>query len=130
MRNRVVPWVPAAVWAAVLFLASAQEAIGIDLSGGQDKIAHFGAYLVLGLLLTHATSRSGMPVLLAIGLGFFYGVTDEMHQSRVPGRSAELADWIADAAGTLVGVLIYLWVSRLRAPAEPSPTARPEPRST
>src|SRR5690606_26555225 len=51
LMYRVVPWIPAAVWAAVLFLASSQVTLGVTLSGGQDKIAHFAAYLVLGFLL-------------------------------------------------------------------------------
>ena len=111
---RVVPWIPAAVWAAVLFFASSQETLPVSLAGNQDKIAHFCAYLVLGFLLTRATAQLRLPVWLAVAAGFFYGFLDELHQSMVPGRSAGFDDWIADALGTLVGALLYLgiWIYR------------------
>ena len=51
MKFRLVPWVPAAIWAAVLFFASSQSELRVDLVDGRDKIAHFFAYLVLGVLL-------------------------------------------------------------------------------
>lgn len=114
MRRRLVPWLPAATWAAVLFLVSSRATLGVDLGGGQDKIAHFFAYLVLGLLLTRATTQLSLPLFLAIGAGFFYGFLDELHQSMVPGRSAEFADWLADALGTIVGALLYLAFRRFR----------------
>ncbi|HUE97152.1 MAG TPA: VanZ family protein [Longimicrobiaceae bacterium] len=119
--HRVVPWIPAAVWAAVLFVASSQATLGVNLSGGRDKLAHFGAYLILGFLLTRATAQLRLPVFLAIGAGILYGFLDELHQSTVPGRSAEVADWVADALGTIVGAILYLVVWRLRAGSEPTP---------
>ena len=118
--SRVVPWVPAAGWAAVLFLGSSRATLGVQLSGNQDKIAHFCAYLVLGLLLTRATAMLSIPAGVAVLVGWLYGVTDELHQSFVPGRSAELGDWVADALGVVVGVLLFLAFWRIRAGADVS----------
>ena len=45
-------------------------------------------------------------VLLAVG----YGVTDEWHQSFVPGRTPELRDLLADAVGSTFGAgVVWLW---------------------
>ena len=36
-----------------------------------------------------------------------FGVSDEVHQSFTPGRSMEIADWVADTLGATVAVLAY-----------------------
>ena len=38
-----------------------------------------------------------------------YGISDEYHQSFVPGREAGVADAIADTIGGFLGVWIYLF---------------------
>lgn len=113
MRRRWLAWAPAAAWAAVLFYLSSRPSLGVDLSGGLDKVAHFGAYLVLGVLLARAASVVRLSIFVAILIGALYGAIDEFHQSFVPGRTAEFADWLADAAGTIAGVVLYrLWWRR------------------
>ncbi|MDX1494945.1 MAG: VanZ family protein [Longimicrobiales bacterium] len=70
-----------------------------------DKVAHAGAYGVLGGTLAWGHRRSGG----AIGHGWLlvagalYGVTDEIHQVYVPGRSPDPADLAADVVGLLLG---------------------------
>jgi VanZ family protein len=124
--GRLLAWVPAATWAAFLFFLSSRDTLPVDLSGGLDKVAHFAAYLVLGFLLAFGASRTGLSLALAVFLGFAYGVFDELHQSTVPGRHADAGDWIADAAGTLAGVLLFVLFPRiwkgspLRARSEPA----------
>ncbi len=68
---------------------------------------------MLGALLYLATGRAYLAVLLAS----LYGVSDEVHQAYVPGRSADLFDWVADTVGAGVGVgvtvlVVRLWVRR------------------
>lgn len=103
----MVAWGPAAIWAAFLFLLSSNSTLPVDLSSGLDKVAHFGAYLVLGFLVALGADRLDLPLALAIVLGAGYGVLDEFHQSMVPGRTATVGDWLADLAGVAVGVLLY-----------------------
>ena len=114
MTRWLVSWGPAAVWAAVLFAVSSRPTLPVDLSSGLDKVAHFGAYLILGFLSAHATGRLGISFVLAVALGWGYGIIDELHQSAVPGRDASVADWLADAAGTVSGVTLYLLLLRAR----------------
>jgi VanZ family protein len=108
-------WAPAAIWAAALYLLSSRSSVPVPRIAGIDKVAHFTAYLILGYLSAHATKRLGAPVLLAIGVGWIYGVLDEFHQSFVPRRDPSFGDWIADAAGVLVGVCLCLLLHRARA---------------
>jgi VanZ family protein len=42
-------------------------------------------------------------LLLALSLASLYGATDEFHQSFVPGRSADVLDWLADTLGAALG---------------------------
>jgi VanZ family protein len=120
--KRLLPWLPAAGWAGLIFFLSSLSTIPLAPPVPHlDKAGHFAVYLVLGALLAHATARTGWPLALAVGLGVVYGMTDEVHQTFVPGRTATVGDWVADAAGVLAGVYLY---SRLRArrPLHTDPT--------
>jgi VanZ family protein len=105
--RRLLPWLPAVAWAAVIFALSSRPRLPAPDIANFDKAAHFGAYGLLGALLAFAAARSGLPPLVALVLGVLYGATDEIHQMYVPGRSPDLLDWCADAAGVITAVLLY-----------------------
>lgn len=113
MISRVVPWVPAAIWAAVLFFVSSRPQIGVPLDGGLDKVAHFFAYLVLGFLLVGAADRTEVSPALAAAIGIVYGMLEELRQHRMPTRTGDVLDWVADTAGVAVGLLIYFGLKRM-----------------
>jgi VanZ family protein len=47
---------------------------------------------------------------LALAIAAAYGIFDELHQSFVPGRSADILDWFADVCGALIGIgACWLW---------------------
>ena len=99
--------------AALIFLASSRSHLAGPEVTHLDKVAHFGVY---GLLATLACRlgggwRAAAWALLAVSA---YGATDEWHQSFVPGRSTELADWIADTAGAALAVSLYTGWARYR----------------
>lgn len=77
----------------------------------QDKLHHFGAYFLMGILAWRCTAYLNVvPIirfLLTFGLCSLYGASDEWHQSFVPGRESDILDWSADATGTL-GAAIWL----------------------
>lgn len=116
MTVRLRAWAPAAAWAAVIFAFSSRPALPVDLERGLDKLAHFAAYALLGLLLARGAYRSGASPWLAVALGLLYGASDEIHQSFVPGRAMDLADWVADALGSAAGVLLFHRIRRTRDP--------------
>jgi VanZ family protein len=50
---------------------------------------------------------------LAVAIVSLYGVSDEVHQAFVPGRNADVFDWVADTTGALVAAgVIHLYTSR------------------
>lgn len=107
MTARLLAWVPAIAWAGVIYGLSAQPTVPAPDVPNIDKVLHFGAYAVLGGLLAFAAHRSALPVWVAVLLGLAYGATDEIHQMFVPGRSPDVWDWAADAAGVAAATYLY-----------------------
>ncbi len=104
--NHLLAWGPAVLWAAALFFLSALPgAVGPDWVNVNDKVAHVGAYAVLGGTLAWGRHRSAtwMDHRWLLVVGALYAVSDEIHQMYVPGRSADPADLLADVVGLLLG---------------------------
>lgn len=106
-------WLAAAAWALFLYLQSASPDAGSFLRffpAGADKVAHAGAYGVLGALLTVATGRPWLAVLISA----LFGISDEFHQSFVPQRAADVFDVVADTVGATIGASFVAFLSRRR----------------
>ncbi|MGB5701565.1 MAG: VanZ family protein, partial [Polyangiales bacterium] len=79
----------------------------------RDKAIHFVEYAVLGWLCAYAASRSWpsaavwRTALFAVFVSALWGLSDEIHQALVPGRSSELADVVADLLGSAVGAACW-----------------------
>jgi VanZ family protein len=104
---------------ALIFLASSIPDVKTIPGGVSDKTAHFWVYGILGLVLFRALAGgalSGLTIgraLLTIVLACLYGVSDEFHQSFVPGRSPDVFDVLADtlgAAGIVAAMLVAKFV--------------------
>ena len=114
---------PAIGWAVLIFVASSipnasLPPIGIEY---EDKWIHLLIYGVFGFLVARsffiqAKSRWMWQYfwLFSIAIGVVYGITDEFHQRFVPGRYPEILDAVADAVGSILGVMIFLLISKKR----------------
>ena len=106
-------WAPVVAWAALIFALSSVPDLGTGL-GGWDlvlrKLAHAAEYAVLGALLLRATARPG----LAFVLGTLYAVSDEVHQSFVPGRMGSVLDVALDTVGVAIGIVLWQLVRTRR----------------
>ena len=102
-----------AALAIVFWLSSLSQVPGAHYVW--DKLLHVVGYAGLGVLALRAfhgglepprvrpTSLAGLAVVL-------WGVSDEFHQSFVPGRDASALDVVADALGFLIAVaIVRLW---------------------
>jgi VanZ family protein len=108
--------VPAIAYMAVIFvLSSRPPPRAVTDLGVRDTFLHLVEYAVLGFLLARLVAVLRGDVSLAITvclpavLGTLYGLSDEWHQSFVPGRDASSADAVMDAAGAFLGALAH-WV--------------------
>jgi VanZ family protein len=80
------------------------------------KLAHVAGYLVLTILLLRALHRSDVAAAMpaAIVLALAYAVSDEWHQSFVPGRTATPQDVAIDGLGIALAALAATRASLLR----------------
>ena len=86
------------------FTPSVQEQIIDGFSFAVRKAAHFSEYALLGCLWYLWLHKKRYSPLIALGASALYAVTDEFHQSFVPGRSCELRDMLVDSSGALTGI--------------------------
>ncbi len=114
MSARLRAWGPVLLWAGIIFAISSQPTLPVSLGSGRDKLAHFAAYAVFGVLAGRALPPRRGFALLAVLLGAAYGASDEIHQHFVPGRTVELADWLADSLGVIAGVSLHRFQWRMR----------------
>lgn len=123
--RRLLPWIPALVWAIAIYLVSGRSSVPVPGVSGADKVLHFAAYALFGALLAFAAHRSALRLWVAVVLGVLYGASDEIHQSFVPGRSPDVRDWVADALGVCFAVFLYTrWRARRSAPSAGGMEAR------
>ncbi len=78
---------------------------------GSDKLAHGGWFFLLALLAWRAARdgeawpRRRRVVGLLVGASL-WAISDEAHQSFVPGRAVEAADLLADVAGAALALAL------------------------
>ncbi|AQQ54044.1 VanZ family protein [Planococcus lenghuensis] len=84
------------------------------------KCAHFIAYLILAVLALYALRQSGIHGIRSIFSAFIiavlYAISDEYHQSFVPGRGPAVTDVLIDSAGAAAGIGLYFWRTLFRKP--------------
>lgn len=105
-------WGPVLAWAGLIVYLSHVPSLATGAPGVWDlvvrKIGHVGEYSVLTFLLSRAfrahgwAERPGLACSAALALGF--AVSDEVHQSFVPGREGAVRDVLIDAVGVGVGL--------------------------
>jgi VanZ family protein len=104
---------------ALIFVISSfeLEVPGIRHVPLRDKGIHFLEYAVLGWLCAAASSRTWpsasawRTAAFAVFISALWGLSDEIHQAFVPGRSSEVADVIADLFGSMAGAAASLLLS-------------------
>lgn len=106
-------WRFAVLYMSLIFAVSSFEVQvpGLRHFPLRDKGLHFLEYGVLGWLCAAASSRtwpsaaSWRTASFAVFVAVLWGLSDEIHQALVPGRSSELGDLAADAVGAFVGTV-------------------------
>ena len=116
----------AIAWAGLIFYLSSLPSIDTpSLFPGQDKLFHMIAFGVLGFFLmggmkTTSNGYRTRQVWLVVVLVVLYGLLDEFHQYFVPGRTMDIYDALADAAGALLGAWGMFYLARVLTRQNPS----------
>ncbi len=112
-------WAAVAVWIAIqLTLTSLPGSdIPVSLAHPLDWVGHFCLYGGLGALIARVGVLRMWPWrrLLLVGVLISVGAAlDELHQLFIPGRDAEVFDWLADTLGASAGLTLGVQVMRSR----------------
>ncbi len=114
LKNFIFYWLPVVVYCLAIYIQSDLPSIEhIPSFKFSDKVLHFFAYGVLGVLFYRAyrTLRikgdRRMLVLISIVTASLYGISDEIHQYFVPFRDASPWDVVANTLGAIGGVSLY-----------------------
>jgi VanZ family protein len=104
-------WVAVALWLAlqVTLTSLPGKAIPIGLPHPLDWAGHFCLYGGLGVLVARAAALRGWPLRRLVWMGLLLSVwaaLDELHQLFIPGRSAEVGDWLSDTLGASLGLFV------------------------
>ena len=81
------------------------------------KIAHFSLYALVGfllmsLLITYNINEKN-KIISTVTIGAIYAISDEFHQSFIPGRSGQASDVFLDTLGTTIGGLFILLIIKI-----------------
>jgi uncharacterized membrane protein len=114
-RKNALAWLAVFAIAGAMFYISSIEFKNSSIGGPGNINAvlyHLISYFSLSLFLCIAVvkgERKGyfMLVLISIVMAFLYGVTDEIHQYFVPGRSMAVSDLMINLAGITLASLTY-----------------------
>lgn len=113
-------YLPLALYWIILFTATTLPGNQLPDLHLSDKIEHFSAFFILAVLLNLALifQRKSFVLfkyaaLVTIVITLSYGAIDELHQIFIPGRSADIRDWLADSTGVILGVFILNLVKSL-----------------
>jgi VanZ family protein len=112
-------WAPPVAYLGLIFYLSSQSAVAWA-APYPDKLLHGLEYMALALLLARAWNGGlgrvpAVRLLLWTWVGcVVWAISDELHQSFVPGRDCEALDAVADATGAAIGLvalrlILALW---------------------
>ena len=101
MAQKLKPWLPAIIWAGIIFLVSNQQINNFSPFSWPDfilkKSAHVIEYAILFWLVWHAHKSFKLCFIITV----LYALSDEWHQTLVAGREGTLRDVGFDSLGML-----------------------------
>jgi len=110
-RKTLFIYLPLAVHWITIFILTSIPGDSLPEFALDDKLKHFIAYFVLSFFLTIALrvqerykNLRNHYIKFAVFITIIYSTFDEIHQAFIPGRSAEVLDWIANLLGLILGI--------------------------
>ena len=108
--NKIIRWIPAIVMMTIIFIFSSIPGKEMPRFGVLDlsvkKGGHVTVYALLAIANAYALNWDKKRFWLAWLIALLYAITDEFHQSFVPGRNA----WWVDVALDSTAAALALWV--------------------
>ncbi len=112
-------YLPPILYGGLIFYLSSRSFENVDLTHGLDKGVHLIIYAGLGYLVLRALHRLEQRpriYLWMVCIVFLYGLSDELHQRFVPGRTFEILDLLVDGLGGVIAGVVCRLAEGLRRP--------------
>lgn len=109
---------------AALFIGGRQAvAVGL-IPHPWDKLAHAGVFALLACTIGLSSNQRGWgKLIIAFSGALLVGALDEWHQMFLPGREADLSDFIADVIGSISGTVLLAMKGSRSVPCTSGPRA-------
>ena len=111
-------WAPLLAWMGLIFMLSAQSSLPTPDSDWLRRLisssAHVFVFGVLAVLWLRVLGKGRWAWAVALGLTMLYALSDEFHQTFVPGRVADPWDLFCDGLGAVLMLLAFAWLWRGR----------------
>jgi len=99
-------FIPALIWMLIIFYFSSRSTAGVGTNSTDRfyilKSFHLIEYATLGILLFYGFLKYKYTIITA----YLYAISDEIHQSFIPGRNCKFTDTLIDLAGIIIGLLV------------------------
>lgn len=111
-------WFPVFIYSGIIFFLSSIPAPVIAQLPFTvwDKLEHVVEYSILAVLVARALLVTHKNVIwvgiVTVFVCSLYGVSDEFHQSFVPGRDASVGDILADVIGSCLGAIGFIIIRK------------------
>lgn len=116
MQKTLKIWLPTIFWATIIFFVSSLPSVKVTpiglLQHWINIFGHLFEYAVLAALLYRSLKKQGFPQTLSTNLTLIiptlYALTDEFHQSFVPGRQSDPLDLAIDIFGIIIATQLLI----------------------
>lgn len=120
-RSTLLRWLLVFCYCMVVFILSSNASpMAFPKIDHADKMVHFAAFVLLGILVFRACRSPGLllapipAIVMTLVSSTVFGILIEIHQYYLPYRKAEALDVAADVAGCVFGVFMCLMMIRAR----------------
>ena len=121
VRTLFLLWLPLIGYMLAIFFLSTQRS-SKKIPFPSPNFFHIVEYFILALLMFRVVNggfqkKIGVKTSALVAcFSLLYAISDEFHQSFVPGRNADPWDVLADFAGIVVGLIVIFALQRRRKP--------------
>jgi VanZ family protein len=116
-EDNIFRFLPVVAWLGVIFYQSSRSTLPFPRGFSIDLVSiagHFTEYAILAALLWWSVHRivreDRKRIAIVLGIALLYAISDEWHQSFVPGRYPDAFDVAVDVIGATCGLLAARWV--------------------
>lgn len=99
-------WVPAIIMCLLIFAISSINGGTVNSIGLGKESYHINGHFVLYMLLCVSFFKATKSYWASVVLSGIYAISDEFHQTFVPGRSWENFDLVVDGLGIALAIVI------------------------